>query len=324
MPRVSVIIPNYNHARFLQQRIESVLDQTFRDIEVILLDDASTDDSREVLSRYTDDPRVRAIFNDANSGSVFRQWNRGFRESKGEYVWIAESDDYSDVTFLGTLVEKLDANPSAGVAYCQSWMVDESGAVQYLMEDTKQRRAIDPERWKSDFVANGREECARYFTLGCMINNASSALLRRSVVERIGYADEDLTLAGDWMFWVKMLMASDLAFAARPLNYWRQHGGTVRSGAVRGGLWIEESYKVIAHIMRTVEVPEDRAEIARERWFRNWMAYNEDNRYSREQNRRISELARDVDPHLSLRFVRYAPVKPVRLVLKKIRRLVSS
>lgn len=324
MPRVSVIVPNYNHARFLPQRVESVLNQTLGDIEVVLLDDASTDNSREVLSRYTSDPRVRTIFSEENSGSVFRQWNRGFRECKGQYVWIAESDDYADAAFLETLAERLDTNPTVGVAYCQSWMVDENGTIVYLMEDTKQRKAIDPDHWKSDFVSNGREECANYFVQGCMINNASSALLRRSVVEQVGYADESFTLAGDWMFWVKMLMSSDLAFVAKPLNYWRQHGGTVRSGAEKGGLFLEESYRVLGHILGSIEVPDDRADMARERWFRNWMSYNEDNRYSREQNQRIRELARGVDPHLSLRLLRYAPIRPLRLALKRIRRVVRN
>src|SRR5882762_3314790 len=67
MPKVSVIIPNYNHARFLRQRVESVLAQTYQDFEVILLDDCSTDDSRSILSEYAADPRVRIELNDKNS-----------------------------------------------------------------------------------------------------------------------------------------------------------------------------------------------------------------------------------------------------------------
>jgi glycosyltransferase involved in cell wall biosynthesis len=77
MPKVSVIIPNYNHARYLRGRIESVLRQTYRDFEVILLDDCSTDDSRSILGEYVKDPRVRIDFNEVNSGSTFKQWNKG-------------------------------------------------------------------------------------------------------------------------------------------------------------------------------------------------------------------------------------------------------
>src|SRR5690242_21921320 len=89
-PTVSVIIPNYNHARYLPRRIESVLRQSYQDFELILMDDASTDDSREVLSLYLSDPRVRVQFNEVNSGSPFKQWNKGVKLARGKYVWIAE------------------------------------------------------------------------------------------------------------------------------------------------------------------------------------------------------------------------------------------
>ncbi|HTU34206.1 MAG TPA: glycosyltransferase, partial [Candidatus Acidoferrum sp.] len=69
MPTVSVVVPNYNHARFLRQRIDTIFGQTYEDFEVILLDDYSSDDSRAILSDYACNPRVRLEFNDANSGS---------------------------------------------------------------------------------------------------------------------------------------------------------------------------------------------------------------------------------------------------------------
>src|SRR5208282_2627995 len=107
VPKVSVVVPNYNHARFLRRRVESILQQTFRDFELILLDDCSTDDSRSILSEYADDPRVRIEFNEKNSGSTFKQWNKGVRLARGEYVWIAESDDYAGERFLERLVDVL-------------------------------------------------------------------------------------------------------------------------------------------------------------------------------------------------------------------------
>ena len=111
MPKVSVIIPNYNHARFLRQRIESVLGQTYQDFEVILLDDCSTDESRSIISEYAKNPRVRIEFNETNSGSTFKQWNKGVRLARGEYVWMAESDDYADERLLERLVKVLDEEP---------------------------------------------------------------------------------------------------------------------------------------------------------------------------------------------------------------------
>ena len=111
MPTVSVIVPNYNHARFLPQRIETILRQSYQDFELLLLDDCSTDDSRAILSQYASDPRVRLEFNEMNSGSPFKQWNKGVRLARGKYVWIAESDDYADPQLLERLVAVLEADP---------------------------------------------------------------------------------------------------------------------------------------------------------------------------------------------------------------------
>lgn len=312
-----MIVPNYNHARFLEQRLQSVIDQTFEDFELVFLDDASTDESRQVFERFAHDPRVRAVFNQANSGSVFKQWNRGFAEAVGEYVWIAESDDYADERFLETLVGALDAHPSAGIAYCQSWAVDENGGRIKIME--LDRAQIDEHRWKSDFFNNGRDECARYFVLSCMINNASSALVRRGVVEKIGGADEDWRIAGDWVFWAKMLMESDIVFVAQPLNYWRCHSATVRSSATRSGEMLEESYRVAKLIADRVDVPDDTLERSRALWFLRWVRYNEQCYFSLKQHRAIYEAARRFDPHIRRRIALYLPVAPLRIAAKSVR-----
>ena len=98
---VSVIIPNYNYARFLQQRIESVLAQTYTDYEIILLDDASTDDSVSILNHYKTNSRVTHLeINSVNTGSPFAQWQKGISLSRGKYIWIAESDDAAESFFL--------------------------------------------------------------------------------------------------------------------------------------------------------------------------------------------------------------------------------
>ena len=102
-PLVSVIIPNYCHAKYLDQRIQSVLNQTYPNFEVIILDDCSPDDgaSRAVIEKYRFDPHVtHIIYNETNSGSTFKQWNKGFSLAEGELVWIAESDDFCEDMLL--------------------------------------------------------------------------------------------------------------------------------------------------------------------------------------------------------------------------------
>src|SRR4030042_2316707 len=129
MPTVSVIVPNYNYAQFLDQRLQSILNQTYQDFEVLCLDDASTDNSREIISRYLSHGRFRVYYNEHNSASAFGQWHRGIELAQGEYIWIAEADDYADREFLSSLVAVLEAHPAGGLAYCQSWRVNEGGEI---------------------------------------------------------------------------------------------------------------------------------------------------------------------------------------------------
>ena len=97
MPQVSVIVPNYNHASYLRQRIESIINQTYQDFELIILDDCSTDHSKEIIESYRNHPRVNQIvYNTENSGSTFKQWNKGVELAEGECIWFAESDDWCE------------------------------------------------------------------------------------------------------------------------------------------------------------------------------------------------------------------------------------
>lgn len=106
--KVSVIVPSYNHAEYLRLRLDSILDQTYRDFEVIILDDCSSDDSRDVIESYRGNPAVsHIVYNQINSGSPFHQWKKGMQLACGELVWIAESDDCCETGLLERLVEHL-------------------------------------------------------------------------------------------------------------------------------------------------------------------------------------------------------------------------
>ena len=250
MPKLSVIIPNYNHARYLRQRIDTVLAQTFQDFEVILLDDCSTDESCSIIAEYATNPKIRTEFNDANSGSTFKQWNKGVRLAQGQYVWIAESDDYSDEHFLRRLVHVLDADPKVSFVYCRSWRVCEGQSTPLLdgYLDT-----IDRNHWKADFVVAGREECRKYFLHVNPIPNASAVVFRKSAYARIGGADESLRLCGDWKLWAGMALRGKIAYVAEPLNYYRFHEASVRQQSKRSGLWTAEGAQVSSWIHRQIQ-----------------------------------------------------------------------
>jgi hypothetical protein len=249
-PKVSVIIPNYNHAQFLRQRLDSVLEQTFQDFELILLDDMSTDESRSILSEYANDPRVRIEFNEVNSGGTFKQWNKGVRLAHGEYVWIAESDDYADERLLEKLVPLLDAEPSSVLAYCRSWRVFADGQISGFLDSYC--TDLDPQRWTADFWADGREECQKYLVHRNTIPNASAVLFRREVYERVGGADESLVLCGDWKLWAAMALTGRIAHLGEPLNFNRFHDANVRTKSQRLGVDAAEYLEVIYWILQKV------------------------------------------------------------------------
>lgn len=122
---VSVIVPNYNHEKYLRQRIESIISQTFQDFELILMDDCSTDNSRDILLSYKNKPHVtHVLLNEQNSGSPFKQWEKGILLAKGKFIWIAESDDYADSGFLENTVRLLEEHPEASICLTGSHLID--------------------------------------------------------------------------------------------------------------------------------------------------------------------------------------------------------
>jgi glycosyltransferase involved in cell wall biosynthesis len=254
MPKVSVVLPNYNYARFLDERFRSFLNQTFSDFELIVVDDGSTDGSLEVIRRYAGDPRITTRLFAANGGSVCRRWNDGARMARGEYLLFALSDDSCEPRMLETLVAALDAHPSAGLAYCQSWIIDAEGRRLHSGKDWHD--ALDPAHWASDHVNGGADELRRYLFLTCTIPCPSAVMMRRQLFVDVGGLDK-LRLVADWKLWAQILARSDVAFAAAPLCLFRTHPATVRQAAIRDLMFLEENYLIKSLIAELVDVPEE-------------------------------------------------------------------
>lgn len=241
MPKVSIVLPNYNYARYIDERIQSLLNQTYKDFELIILDDASTDNSVELIQKYTEDPRVITKFYGENSGVPYKRWNDGAELAQGEYLLIAGADDSCHPTLLEKLVEKLDTHPSVGLAFAQSLETDSDGNhVCSLIQWTNE---LDYERWKVDFVEEGKKEL-QYLLFHNTIPTASSVLMRRKIFNEVGKFKISLRMAADYLLWIQMLMVSDIAFISEPLNYFRRHIGTVTSKASLNGTHMEETLKV--------------------------------------------------------------------------------
>ncbi|MBT2558538.1 glycosyltransferase [Hymenobacter sp. ISL-91] len=229
-PTVSVLVPNYNHERYLAARIDSIINQTYTDFELILMDDCSTDASRAILAQYTIDPRVQLAFNEKNSGSTFQQWKKGIALARGKYLWIAESDDYADSFFLETLVPILEKDDAIGLAYSNSIIVDDESHVTGNMIDWK-REFFNSDRWERSFINDGVAEIESYLGSTCTINNASAVLFRKEALLSIGDVDTSFRYAGDWLTYLKVAMKYQIAYSSAPLNFYRNHSQNVSKQA---------------------------------------------------------------------------------------------
>lgn len=303
MPAVSVIVPNYNHARFLRQRIDSILEQTYQDFELILLDDASTDDSRTILQEYASDSRVRVNFNERNSGRTFKQWNKGVRLARGEYVWIAESDDYASASFLGSMIALLESDATIGLAFCRSWRASEDGTLDGFADCNL---AETNSRWTSDFIISGTDMCREYFARLNPIPNASAVLFRKQVFEKIGGADETLRTCGDWKAWAGIALQGRVGYLCEPLNYFRFHAGSVRRQSVAAKFDVEEHLRVCGWVIEHAPVPEGELESIRDSVAGYWVAALMSLSTPPAVRRAIFQNARRFDPHPLRRMIRPA------------------
>jgi glycosyltransferase involved in cell wall biosynthesis len=247
MPRISVIIPSYNHSRYLRQRIDSILNQSFQNFELIILDDCSTDNSRAVIEEYAASiARIRTLYNSVNFGFPCRQWDLGVANSNGEYVWICESDDYAEPEFLEKAVSVLDKHENVGLVYCDATAVDERTQSSYLVSKGKSR--IDNKKWKHDYINEGRAELSGYLYLNNLINNVSGVLFRKETYMQAGQADKNMKYCGDWFLYCRMLLISDIAYISQPLNTIRYH-----SGSTSNKYYIDSAYpREMARIYRFV------------------------------------------------------------------------
>ena len=231
---VSAVIPNYNYAGHLPVRLDTVFQQWMPLRDMILLDDASTDDSIAVARRTAEAAGrdLRIIVNEQNSGSVFRQWQRAAEAATGEFLWIAEADDESDPRFLTRLVAAMEARPDAVMAFCDSSALDAAGAV--LSDSYKSYyNRVAPGLLAADADFDGREFLSRCLAERNIILNVSGVLWRRRALlaglERCGPALAEYRVAGDWLLYTDILSQPGAAvcYVAEPLNRHRRHGDSV-------------------------------------------------------------------------------------------------
>ena len=224
-PKVSVIVPNYNHEKFLRQRLDCIYNQTYKNLEVILMDDCSKDESRRILNEYAEkypDITVK-LFNEVNSGGVFHQWTKGIKNATGDICWIAESDDYCDLNFIEKLIPAFE-DSKVRISYCKYMFVNskgehnEYGFSSYVEE-------IDDEKWTKSYVADAQEEVENALSIKNTIPNVSGALFRRPIKMDLFNDNKwlNMRICGDWIFYLQLLKGGKVAFNVETQSYFRFH-----------------------------------------------------------------------------------------------------
>lgn len=247
-PLVSVIVPNYGHAPYLPERIECILNQTFQNFELIILDDCSPDNSREVINRYKDHPRVaHIVFNEQNTGNTFLQWEKGVALARGRYIWIAESDDYADETFLDSCMAMFCMHEDCVMVRTGSYQVNERDRV--LVRDW--------DRWREDETVHyyaGHDYICHNMLHFNYVYNASMVVFRKDVFQQIDKSYQQLRYTGDWQCWIAFLTHGPICEYRRKLNYFRQHQNKVSVRSNNTSKGIIDQVRVLAYAIGHVKM----------------------------------------------------------------------
>jgi len=260
-PLVSVIVPNFNHAPYLRERLETIFAQTYKNFEVILLDDASTDDSREILREFQKlhADNTRTIFNEKNSGGVFNQWRKGISAARGDLIWIAESDDFSAENFLSELVPVF-GDETIQLAFCRTDFVQDGEKIftteQYLCD-------LPGFDWGNIFAITAAEFVANGFAIKNIIPNVSGTIFRRpkNFHAEILELWSDMKLCGDWAFYLNVIKGGCVYYSPRATNFYRVHKKSTSLKIQKEPRYFIEHERIAEFIAKNYIVP---AEIHRE------------------------------------------------------------
>jgi glycosyltransferase involved in cell wall biosynthesis len=202
-PKISVVIPTKNRAHYVSSAIRSVLCQTYKDFEVIIVDAASTDNTEEVINKLHDE-RIRRFCEKKDRG-VSASRNLGIVLSRGEFIAFLDDDDLWTQRKLEKQLELIRSNPNTGAVFSGSYIFRDDGKLigSYL---PSVRGKIFPRILERNYVGN-----------------CSGVLVRREAFDKIGFFDESLPAAEDWDMWIRLAKHYEFDYVNEPLFLYRIH-----------------------------------------------------------------------------------------------------
>jgi GT2 family glycosyltransferase len=218
-PTVSIVIPLYNKARYVKRALDSALAQTFRAIEVVVVDDGSTDASVSIVEANPD-PRIRLI-RQPNAGPGAAR-NHGIRESRGEFVAFLDADDEYFPDYIAYAVERLQANPECALVCCNRvW-----GAGKTLRDVALGLKPVDEGSWRLP-PKLATDELIYAFSFLC----THSVLCRRTVLERFGgFYENRSTFGEDHYLWVRLVINNRIYRSPKPVAWWHTEASELSKG----------------------------------------------------------------------------------------------
>lgn len=255
---VTAIVPNYNHARYLPQRIESILNQTYPLIDIVILDDCSTDNSREVIDAYVQKypGRVKSIFATTNSGNVFRQWQNGHSQASGDIVWICESDDFCEPTFVERAIRAF-RDPSVMLSFGSVQYANTAGAFVEGLDDY--REECEPGIWDRAIVRPASEWFCNGFGVKNAIPNVGGSLWRRfPISETVWVEASKFKIMGDWFLYSEIAGGGQIAYEPTAVSYFRIHSNNTSGKKAQGNSsYYDEYFRIMQHLKSKWPVPEE-------------------------------------------------------------------
>ena len=206
MPKVSIIIPTYNHKRYIRESVGSALSQTYPNIEVLVVDDGSTDQTLAVLVENAYLPRINYIYKP--NGGTSSALNTGIARATGKYISWLSADDVFRPEKITRQVAKMESEPSLGLIYSSFAAIDGLGKIQYEVH--------------SQYYEDKKEMVIK-LAEGCFING-STVMMRKSALDKVGKFDETLPQAHDHDLWFRFIHDYPIGFQDEILIEYRWHG----------------------------------------------------------------------------------------------------
>jgi len=278
-PKVSVIVPNYNHAKYLQKRLDSIYEQTYQNIEVILLDDCSSDQSRSILEdyarRYPD--RTIQAFNATRSDGVFAQWCKGISLASGELIWIAESDDWCSENFLEELTGYFQ-DEAVLLACARTVFVNGDDETSQIWSTEEFLADLDGPDWTAPFIATAHRLVNQAWAVKNIVPNVSGALFRRPESLPLLHDQEwkHMKVCGDWLFYLHLARGGLVAYTPAATNYYRQHPGNASVNTHKEDSYYHEHARVLEWMLRLYKVGESMVDAHRAELEAHWKRSREE------------------------------------------------